>query len=94
MLSILAFSHSQQVALSKERHHKLSPRVMQTGLIMSSTLMTFGVCTDDIADQIVYAATRYATTGFFKLLTSACQCPSLIAGASFLCLEKACCLLH
>ena len=51
---------------------QLVARVMQTGLIMSSTLMTFGACTDDIADQIVYAATRYATTGPFKLLTSAC----------------------
>ena len=65
---------------------QLVTRVMQTGLIMSSTLMTFGACTDDIADQIVYAATRYATIAFFKLLTSACQCPSLIAEASFLCL--------
>lgn len=85
MLSILAFSHSQQVALSKEWHHRTSTHVKQTGLSMSSTLMTFGICTDDIADQIVYAATRYATISILKLLQSACQCPSLTAGTSSLC---------
>ena len=89
MLSTLAFSLSQQVALHT-MHHKFAAHVKWTGFDMSSALVTSGACTDDIADQIVYAATRYVTINFFKLLQSACQCPSPTAEASSLYLSRAC----